>query len=58
MAAKVLEYAKKAVGLLLIELVVPGGTLLVLTLLLTGGSLPIPERLAAALPVLKLLRRS
>jgi hypothetical protein len=54
----VLEYAKKAVGLLLIELVVPGGTLLVLTLLLTGGSLPIPERLAAALPVLKLLRRS
>ena len=25
---------------------------------LTGGTLPIPERLAAALPILKLLRRS
>jgi hypothetical protein len=42
---------------LLIELVVPGGTLLVLTFLLTGGSLPIPERLTETLPILKLLRR-
>ncbi len=57
MAAKVLGYARKAAGLLLIELLVPGGTLLVLTLLLTASSLPIPERLAAALPILKLLRR-
>ena len=58
MAAKVLGYLKKAAGLLLIELVVPGGTLVVLTLLLTGGSLPIPERLAEALPILKLVRRA
>lgn len=57
MAAKALGYAKKAAGLLLIELVVPGGTLVLLTLLLTGGTLPIPERLVAALPFLKLLRR-
>ncbi len=58
MVAKVLGYAKKAAGLLLIELVVPGGTLVVLTLLLTGGTLPIPERLATALPILNLVRRS
>jgi hypothetical protein len=58
MAAKILGYVKKAAGLLLIELVVPGGTLIVLTLLLTGGTLPIPERLAEALPLLKLIRRS
>ncbi len=57
MAAKLLGYAKKAAGLLLIELVVPGGTLILLTLLLTGATLPIPERLAAALPVLKMFRR-
>ncbi len=58
MAAKVLGYAKKAAGLLLIELVVPGGTVVVLALLLTGVGLPIPARLTAALPVLKLLRRA
>lgn len=58
MATQVLGYAKKAAGLLLIELVVPGGTLVVLTLLLTGGALPIPQWLATALPVLKLVRRS
>ena len=58
MAAKMLGYAKKVAALLLIELVLPGGTLIVLTLLLTGGTLPIPERLAEALPVLRLLRRA
>jgi hypothetical protein len=58
MAAKMLGYAKKIAGLLLIELVLPGGTLIVLTLLLTGGTLPIPERVAEALPVLKMLRRA
>ena len=58
MAAKMLGYAKKIAGLLLIELVLPGGTLIVLTLLLTGGTLPIPERVAEVLPVLKMLRRA
>jgi hypothetical protein len=57
MATKWVRYAKKAAGLLLIELVVPGGTLILLTLLLTGGTLPIPGRLAAALPILKMFKR-
>ncbi len=58
MATKLAGYAKKAAGLLLIELIVPGGTLIVLTLLLAGCSLPIPDRLAAALPILRTFKRS
>ncbi len=57
MATKLMGYAKKAAGLLMIELLVPGGTLIVLTLLLTGTSLPIPDKLAAALPMLDLFKR-
>jgi hypothetical protein len=57
MAIKLKGYAKKVAALLLIELLVPGGTLVVLTLLLTGTWLPIPEKVAAALPILNLLRR-
>jgi len=49
---------EKAAGLLVIELLVPGGTLIVLTLLLTGTSIPIPEKVAAALPILNMLKRS
>jgi hypothetical protein len=38
----------------LIELLVPGGTLLLLTLLLTGKSpLAVPEKVALCLPFLK-----
>ena len=57
MTTKWMGYAKKAAALLIIELLVPGGTLVVLTLLLTGTSLPIPEKVAAALPILNLLKR-
>lgn len=58
MATKLMGLAKKAAGLLVIELLVPGGTLIVLTLLLTGTSIPIPEKVAAALPILNMLKRS
>lgn len=58
MATKLAGYARKAAGLLLIELIVPGGTLIFLTLFLTGGVLPIPERLTAALPILRTFKRS
>ncbi len=58
MTTKLLGILKKVAGLVLIELMVPGGTLLVLTLLFMGCTLPIPERLAAVLPVLKVVRRS
>ncbi len=57
MATRLFGYAKKAAGLLLIELVVPGGTLILLLLFLTGVGVPIPARLAAALPILKVFRR-
>ncbi len=58
MAKKVVRVGKKALGLLMIELLVPGGTLVVLTLLLTGGFLPaLPERIVALLPVFKRLKR-
>ncbi len=50
-------YAKRVAALLLVELLVPGGTLIVLTLLLTGTALPIPEKVAAALPILNFLKR-
>ncbi len=58
MMAKVKGLAKKAAALAMIELLIPGGTLIILTFLLTGGTLPIPEKLAAALPILNLLKRS
>lgn len=59
MAGKLMEIARKALSLALIELLVPGGTLVVLALLLTGGSvLPIPEKVAALLPILKGFRRT
>jgi hypothetical protein len=59
MAGKLMGVARKALRLALIELLVPGGTLVVLVLLLTGGSvLPIPEKLASLLPILKGLRRT
>jgi len=58
MATKLTGYAKKVAALLLVELLVPGGTLVVLTLLLTGMALPIPEKVAAALPILNLFKRS
>lgn len=58
MATKLKGYAKKVAALLLVELLVPGGTLVVLTLLLTGKALPIPEKVAAALPILNLFKRS
>jgi hypothetical protein len=57
MLTRVKGLAKKAAALLMIEMLIPGGTLIVLTFLLTGGSLPIPEKLAAALPILNLLKR-
>ncbi len=58
MTTKLAGYAKKAAALLMIEMLVPGGTLIILTLLLTGMSLPIPEKLAAAVPILNLFKRS
>jgi hypothetical protein len=58
MMTRLVGYAKKAAGLLLIELVVPGGTLIVLGLLLSGVALPIPERLLVMLPILRFLKRS
>jgi len=57
MATKVMGYAKKAAGLLMIELLVPGGTLIVLGLLLAGGTLPVPEKIASVLPILRLIKR-
>jgi hypothetical protein len=57
MATKVMGFAKKAAGLLMIELLVPGGTLIILGLLLTGGTLPVPEKIASVLPILKLIKR-
>jgi hypothetical protein len=58
MTGKLVGFARKALKLLLIELLVPGGTLVVLALLLTGSSgLAIPEKLAPLLPCLKALRR-
>lgn len=57
MATKLKRYAKMAAGLLTIELLVPGGTLIILTFLLTGTSLPIPDKLAAVLPILNFLKR-
>ncbi len=59
MATRLMGIAKKAGQLLMVELLVPGGTLVVLALLLAGGFLPaIPEKVAALLPILKGLRRT
>lgn len=45
------EIAKKAAALLMIELLVPGGTLVVLGILLASGILPpLPSGVAALLP--------
>ena len=58
MTKKVVRVGKRALGLLGIELLVPGGTIVVLTLLLTSGAFPaLPRRLVALLPVLKRLKR-
>ncbi len=58
MIGKLVGIARQALKLVLIELLVPGGTLVVLALLLTGSSaLAIPERVAPRLPLLKALRR-
>jgi len=59
MARTLMGIARQALRLALIELLVPGGTLVVLALLLTGSSLlPIPEKIASLLPMLKGLRRT
>jgi hypothetical protein len=58
MTGKLVGIARKALKLALIELLVPGKTLMVLVLLLTGSSAPaIPMRVAPLLPFLKALRR-
>ena len=58
MTGKLLGIARKALKLALIELFVPGGTLVVLALLLTGSSaLAIPEKVAPLLSFLKAWRR-
>ena len=58
MTGKLVGIAKKALRLVLIELLVPGGTLVVLALLLTGSStLAIPEKVAPLLSFLKAWRR-
>jgi hypothetical protein len=56
MRTRLLQIAKKMGGLLMIELFVPGGTLIVLTMLLMGGSAPaIPAKVAALAPGLNRL---
>jgi hypothetical protein len=62
MTEKLMRIARMALKLVLIELLVPGGTLVVLALFLTGSSaLAVPEKVAALLPFLpfvKPLRRT
>jgi hypothetical protein len=54
---RLLTMAKKLLTLLSIELLVPGGTLVVLALLASGGSLRAASaRICALLPALKLCR--
>jgi hypothetical protein len=54
-----LGIARTALKLVLIELLVPGGTLVVLALLLSGSSAPaILEKVAPLLPFLKALKRT
>jgi hypothetical protein len=59
MTGKLPGIARTALKLVLIELLVPGGTLVVLALLLTGTSAPaILEKVAPLLPFLKTLTRT
>ncbi len=59
MTGKLLGIARTALKLVLIELLVPGGTLVVLALLLTGTSAPaILEKVAPLLPFLKALKQT
>ncbi len=58
MTGKLVGIARMALKLMLIELLVPGGTLVVLAFLLTGSSaLAIPEKVAPLLSFLKVGRR-
>ena len=58
MTRKLVGIAKTALTVELIELLVPGGALVLLALLLTGGSaLPILEKAAPFLPFPKAIRR-
>ncbi len=58
MTGKLVGIARMALKLMLIELFVPGGTLVVLAFLLTGSSpLAIPEKVAPLLSFLKVWRR-
>ena len=58
MTGKLVRIARLALKLALIELLVPGGTLVVLALLLTGSSAPaMLEKVAPLLHFLKALRR-
>lgn len=54
MNGKLVGFARRALKVVLIELLVPGGTLVVLPLLLSGSSvLAIPEKVTLILPFLK-----
>jgi hypothetical protein len=58
MTGKLVGIARKVLKLVLIELFVPGGTLVVLAILLTGSSaLAIPEKVAPLLSFLNVWRR-
>jgi hypothetical protein len=58
MTGKLVGIARKVLKLMLIELFLPGGTLVVLAFLLTGNSaLAIPEKVAPLLSFLKVWRR-
>lgn len=58
MTEKLVGFARTALKLVLIELLVPGRTLVVLALLLSGSSvLAIQEKVAPLLPFLKAFRR-
>jgi hypothetical protein len=58
MIGKLVRIAGKVLKLVLIELLVPGGTLVILALLLTGSSaLAIPEKVVPILSFLKARRR-
>ncbi len=54
---KLAGYAKWAAKLLMTEMLVPGGTLIVLALLLAGGSSPAIRRRLTALIPLKIKKR-
>jgi hypothetical protein len=58
MTRKLQRIARKALKLMLIELLVPGGTLVVLALLLLGSSTPtVPDKVVPLFIFLKALRR-